>query len=105
MQGTLVLVDDGVALDQLNAGQGIERGKIRITDRSGATAVVDLRFAATVDDVLAAINSNETINVTASTLGDSFQLVDGSGGGAWSCWVRMCSADSLAKGKYPVASR
>jgi flagellar hook-associated protein 2 len=73
-------VDEAVELDRLRGGDGVQRGKIRITDRSGASAVVDLRFAATVGDVIAAINSNETINVTASTRGDSFHLVDYSGG-------------------------
>src|SRR6186997_1684607 len=41
--GTLTLRDGGslsqaISLSTLNSGQGVERGKIRITDRSGATA-------------------------------------------------------------------
>ena len=51
---------------ELNGGAGVQRGKIRITDRSGAVATIDLSFARTVDDVLQAINSNEDISVTAS---------------------------------------
>jgi flagellar hook-associated protein 2 len=73
-------VDKGVALDQLNGGAGVPRGKIRITDRSGATATIDLSFARTVDDVLAAINSNSDISVTAATSGDALTLTDNSGG-------------------------
>ena len=72
-------VDEGLSLDALNAGDGVTRGEIRITDRSGATAVVDLRFARSVDDVLRAINSSATIDVTATADGDSFKLTDTSG--------------------------
>jgi flagellar hook-associated protein 2 len=73
-------VDKGISLDELNAGQGVARGKIRITDRSGASAVIDLSYARTVDDVLAAINANTDINVLATTAGDTFKLTDNSGG-------------------------
>lgn len=73
-------LDQGITLDQLNEGAGIQRGKIRVTDRSGVTAVIDLTFARTVDDVTAAINNNADIAVTATTDGDSFILTDSSGG-------------------------
>jgi flagellar hook-associated protein 2 len=73
-------LDQGISLDQLNEGAGVQRGKIRITDRSGVGAVIDLTFARTVDDVLAAINNNSDIAITASTAGDSFVLTDHSGG-------------------------
>src|SRR4051812_45668626 len=67
-------LDQGIALEQLNSGAGVNRGKIRITDRSGGTAVIDLTAARSVDDVLAAINENADIAVTASTSGDRFVL-------------------------------
>jgi flagellar hook-associated protein 2 len=73
-------VDQGISLDELNSGSGIQRGKLRIVDRSGATAVIDLSYARTVDDVLEAINSNTGINVTATAVGDSFKLTDNTGG-------------------------
>ncbi|HMO85806.1 MAG TPA: flagellar cap protein FliD N-terminal domain-containing protein, partial [Lacipirellulaceae bacterium] len=73
-------VDRGVELSRLNAGAGVTRGKIRITDRSGAAAIIDLSYARTVDDVLQAINSASDIDVRASANGDSFQLSDHSGG-------------------------
>ncbi len=73
-------VDTGLELDRLNAGAGVQRGKIRITDRSGASTVIDLRFSRTVDDVLNAINGDSTIQITAETNGDAFRLVDTSGG-------------------------
>src|SRR5436305_14487148 len=67
-------------MTQFNACTGIQRGKIRITDGSGASAVIDLSFARNVDDVLNAINSNTDINVSATVSGDSFKLTDNSGG-------------------------
>jgi len=72
-------IDEGVSLDLINGGTGLERGKIRITDRSGASAEIDLRYARTIDDVLEAINGNSAINVTASAVGDRLQLTDHTG--------------------------
>lgn len=73
-------VDSGVKLNQLNAGEGVTSGSIRINDRSGAFAEIDLRTATTIDDVLAAINSTGSIDVTATVEGDSIKLTDNSGG-------------------------
>lgn len=73
------VVDKGISLDELNGGLGVRLGEIRITDKGGASAVIDLRFATTVDDVLNAINSNTTVNVTAEANGDGIQLVDNTG--------------------------
>jgi flagellar hook-associated protein 2 len=73
-------VDQGVSLDQLNGGAGVSQGKIRITDRSGDSAVIDLSGARTIDDVLAAISNSTSINVTATTDGDKIKLTDNSGG-------------------------
>src|SRR5262245_55341243 len=70
-------VDSGVSLDDLNAGAGVNRRKIKITDRSGASAIIDLRGAQTIDDVLAAINASD-IAVEAFAVGDRLQLVDSS---------------------------
>lgn len=72
-------VDPSVELAELNGGEGVASGKIRITDRSGASAVVDLRFAQTVDDVVAAINASDAIDVTASLEGDALRLTDNTG--------------------------
>lgn len=69
-----------VSLDALNGGGGVARGKIRLTDRNGDSAIVDLRFARTIDEVVSAINSADTIAVTASVQGDRLQLTDRSGG-------------------------
>ncbi len=74
-------LDADTELSQLNGGVGVTRGKIRVTDRSGASAVVDLSKALKVSDVLDAINNASGINVTASVDGDGFQVVDNTGGG------------------------
>lgn len=73
-------VDSSRSLDELNGGAGVQRGRIRVTDRSGASAIVDLSFARNVDDVLRAISNDSTINVTAVANGDAIQLFDNSGG-------------------------
>jgi flagellar hook-associated protein 2 len=73
-------VDQAIALADLNDGQGVQRGKIRITDRDGATAVIDLRYAQTIDDVLAAINSADAVNIEAVADGDAIRLLDNTGG-------------------------
>ncbi|WP_442482087.1 flagellar filament capping protein FliD [Aeoliella sp. SH292] len=73
-------VDRGVKLTELNSGQGVPPGKIRITDRSGASAEIDLRTALSIDDVLDAINSSVDVDVTATVEGDSIKLTDNSGG-------------------------
>lgn len=71
--------NQAVSLAELNGGEGVSRGKIRITDRSGASSEIDLRYAVTVDDVLKAINTNTTINVSAEAIGDSIRLTDNTG--------------------------
>jgi flagellar hook-associated protein 2 len=87
----------GLDLAELNGGAGVPRGKIRITDRSGDTATIDLSYARSVDDVLAAINANDDVSVTASTDGDSFVLTDASGG-AGNLRVQEVGAGSTAAG-------
>lgn len=67
-------------LSELRGGAGVSRGKIRITDRSGNSAVVDLSTAVSVNDVLTAINTASGISVQASVEGDSLKITDLSGG-------------------------
>ena len=81
-------VNASTELDALNGGGGIRRGTITITDRSGASADIDLRTAITIADVLDAINSDSTIKVHASVTsievngatGDRLVIEDLSGG-------------------------
>lgn len=66
-------------LAELNGGQGVERGLIRVTDRSGDTAVVDLSTVVSVDDVVDAFNQATGINVTARISGGVLQITDATG--------------------------
>ncbi len=82
--GTLTIATSGqiqssTLLDALNGGNGIRRGKVQITDRSGSSAAIDLSNTYTVDDVLNSINGNTQIAVTASTLNGQLVLTDTSG--------------------------
>lgn len=72
-------VDSPTSLDLLNGANGVQRGVIRITDRSGASADIDLTTALDVRDVLEAINQNSTIRVTATVSGDRLVLTDETG--------------------------
>jgi flagellar hook-associated protein 2 len=67
---------DSLDLGTLNGGEGFSRGKILITDRSGAQAEIDLSTAQTVDDVLEAVNNNNAIDVTAEAVGGRIRLTD-----------------------------
>jgi len=66
-------------LELYGGGAGVVRGKIRVTDRSGATAEIDLSTVQTIDDVTEAINAEATINVTAACRRDGIRLIDNTG--------------------------
>jgi len=70
------------ALSSLNSGQGVARGKIKITDSAGGTATIDLSRAVTVGDVLKAINENTSVEVTVAVSDDGTGLTvtDDAGG-------------------------
>ncbi len=89
-------LDRAVDLDLLNGGEGFSRGKIKVTDRSGATAEIDLRFALDVDDVLQAINTNDDISVTAVADGDTLRLIDTTGQTASNLKVEEVSGGQTA---------
>jgi flagellar hook-associated protein 2 len=72
-------VNKGVALTEINGGAGFQAGQIKITDRAGDSATIDLRAATTIDEVLHAINSSDEIDVTASVQGDQIILKDNTG--------------------------
>ncbi len=73
-------LDESAALDSLNGGAGVARGSIRVTDRSGSSKTIDLRFAQTINDVVEAINKTDGIRVVASVNGDRLKLTDTSSG-------------------------
>jgi len=82
--GTITISQGGelstaTRLDTFNGGQGVQRGSIRVTDRSGASVTVDLSKAYSIDDVLSAINTSNSISVTARTDGGRIILEDTSG--------------------------
>lgn len=79
--GTLTIASGGslrteTALSSLNGGTGIRRGVIRITDRSGSAADIDLTSAATVTDVIDAINNTTGVSVKAIAHGDHLEIQD-----------------------------
>lgn len=81
---TFEVGNGGLATDtnlaDLNGGEGIKRGKIKVTDSSGASTTIDLSRAVAVSDVLDAFNANGDISVTASTDGQGLKFTDTSGG-------------------------
>ncbi len=81
--GTVTLASGGwlatdTPLDTLNGGAGVQRGVIHITDRTGASANVDLSNATTVTDVINAINQSG-LAVNARADGNHFVVSDTSG--------------------------
>lgn len=69
-------LDSTTGLSRLNGGDGVGRGYIRITDRSGATALIDLTAVVTAEDVVSQINNATTLNVYASVTDEGFILED-----------------------------
>ena len=67
-------------LESLNAGGGVDRGRIIITDRSGAQATIDLTDVTTLNEVLDRINDAASIDVAATVDGDRLVITDTSGG-------------------------
>ncbi len=84
--GTLTIKFGGGYLNKdtsvefINSQAGISRGSIRIIDKDGGSAVIDLSMATTIDDVINAINNNSDIEVSIAVSGDKFILTDTSGG-------------------------
>jgi len=76
LQSTQARLTSDTALDVLNGQAGVGRGSIRITDRSGASAVVDLSMAISINDVIDAINGTNAVDVRASADGDRLVLTD-----------------------------
>ncbi len=69
-------LEQTTSLSELNQGRGVERGSIRITDRAGNTADVDLSKARTIDDVIDTINSASGIRIRATADADRISLED-----------------------------
>jgi flagellar hook-associated protein 2 len=89
-------VQRSAPLGELNGGQGVASGEIRITDRSGASAVIDLSTAQSVSDVVQVINNTSGIQVTASVQGDHLQLTDNTGATTTNLQVQNVGTGSAA---------
>ncbi|WP_168563739.1 flagellar filament capping protein FliD [Crateriforma spongiae] len=88
-------LDQSASLADLNGGRGVEAGTIRITDRSGASAEIDLSDARTVDDVITAINDAD-VDVRATTVGGAFRLIDETGKSTSNLIVEQLGSDETA---------
>ncbi len=101
-------VDQALPLDQLNGGNGVQRGKMRITDRSGASEVIDLTFAHDVNDVLETINRASNVRIRARVQGDRIVLEDLTGQTSSNLRVEnipgSTTADDLGLGGIDVAA-
>jgi len=75
-------VSEPTKLEFLNAFQGVDTGTIKITDRSGNSAEIDLNDAYTINDVVDEINAAAGIDVTAFVQGDGLVLEDNTGVGS-----------------------
>lgn len=73
-------IDRSVDLSSLNGGDGVRRGKIKVTDKTGESATIDLSTATTLGEVVARINATDGITVTARIQGERLVLEDTSGG-------------------------
>jgi flagellar hook-associated protein 2 len=83
--GTITIDEGGgglateTGLADLNGGAGIGRGQFRITDRSGASSVIDTSSAVSLNDVVNDINTADNISVRASIKNNKLVLTDTSG--------------------------
>ncbi|MBK8266900.1 MAG: hypothetical protein IPK83_00775 [Planctomycetes bacterium] len=73
-------VNRSTRLSSLNGGAGVQAGKIRVSDRTGAAATIDLVGALTINDVVDRINAASGIGVAARVEGDHLVVEDQSGG-------------------------
>jgi flagellar hook-associated protein 2 len=71
-------LDRDTNLADLNGGAGISRGKIVVSDAAGHSATIDLSKAATVNDVVDALNSaGGGLNLSARVQGGKFVITSG----------------------------
>jgi flagellar hook-associated protein 2 len=64
-------------LDQLNNGNGVRLGSIRISNRAGNSADIDLSQAESIGDIITSING-AGLELTASAVNGHLQVSDGS---------------------------
>lgn len=86
-------------LADLNGGAGVTLGTIKITDRSGNSADIDLSSAVTVQDVLDAINTESGINIRAeiNADGDGFDIYDLTGSTTSALFIEEVGSTTAAE--------
>ncbi len=97
-------VDTETMLADLNGGTGVTRGLFRITDRSGATAVIDATGAVSVDDVIKKINSSLDVRIKAEVKGDKLVLTDATGSTSQNLVVQDMGEGKTAAGLGIITS-
>ena len=88
-------VNQSTRLSSLNGGSGVRAGAIRITDKLGNAANIDLVTAKSIDDVIDAINNDPAINVRAAVR-DNRLVIDDLSGGTGSLTVADVGAGKTA---------
>lgn len=83
-------------LETLNGGNGINRGKIIITDGDGNKATIDLTDVTTLNEIFDRINNADGINVTASAKGDGLIITDNTISGTATLKVENAGSDTTA---------
>lgn len=66
-------------LNDLRGGLGVSRGQVRVTDRSGNSAVLDFSDSVTLDDVVKKFNTSVDVSVKAAIVDGKLTLGDASG--------------------------
>ncbi|MCC8167349.1 MAG: hypothetical protein LIQ31_14715 [Planctomycetes bacterium] len=81
LESSKARVDNSVKLEELNGGNGVFRGSVRITDASGSSCVVDLSACKSRDEVINELNGAAGIQIEASVGedGSSIKIVDDTG--------------------------
>ena len=77
----LAYITASTSLSQLNDGLGVSLGHIKITNRVGTSATIDLTSVSTIQDVIDAINASSiSVVATIDATGNKLNLIDSSGG-------------------------
>ena len=100
-------VDTTTPLSALHDGQGVTPGSIRITDRVGNSAVINLSAATTVGDIANTISAVATINVaaTSNAAGDGFVILDNNSSPTQNLTIEEVGGGDTAQALGLLASR
>ena len=97
---------DTVLLQDVNGGSGIATpGQVQLTDRSGATATINLSTAATLNDVIAAVNgAGLGLQASVNAAGDGIQINDTTGATASNLIVADAAGGTTASDLHIAAN-